>query len=368
MSKKSFTIAALVAAATVGDGVFALPYMFQQAGWLLTLGYLLFLGAIVVVAHSVYLGTLEKVGEKQRLLGLARKYFGAPGFWIGFCSIVIGLLLTLVAYLLLGTEFIHLGVPMVRERYAFVIFWVLISLPIFFDDSSVVELETIGIICTAVIIAVIFIDAFPNMTFASTPAINWQNIFLPFGAVLFSLAGWTSIEPAYEARKGGKNPLNPWKSLTAGTLLAAVLYTIFSAGILGSTSSITPDTASGLAQWPFWKRELVAIMGLLAVATVYMPISREIKNSLEKDLHWNKVISRAFIVLIPPALIVLGFNNFLVVVGVVGGLFLSTQYLLIISVGRRALKPSPVQTFFMDLVVILFAIAAVYSVYTFIVR
>jgi amino acid permease len=368
MSKKYFTIAAIVAAATVGDGVFALPYIFYSAGWAIAVFYLLALSAVVIMAHAAYLATLEKVGEKERLLGLAKKYFGTPGFWIGFFAIVVGLLLTLVAYLILGTQFIHLALPAVRERYTFLVFWILISIPVFLDDSRVVELEAIGIVCTTVIILLIFITAFPHVTFASAPLVNWKDIFLPFGAVLFSLAGWTSIEPAYEAQKKSKSIANPWKALAGGTLFAALLYAMFSAGILGSTSVITPDTASGLTQWPVWKRELLAIMGLIAVATVYLPISREIKHALENDLKWSKFISRATIIIFPPLLIFAGFNNFLIVVGVVGGLFLSMQYLLIISVGRRALKLSSMQKFFMDLVATLFIIAAVYSIYAFIVR
>jgi len=368
MSKKTFIIAAIVAAATVGDGIFALPYIFYTAGWLVSLCYLLVLAAIVIMAHNVYLATLQKVGEKQRLLGLAKRYFGVAGFWTGFFAIVVGLLLTLVAYLILGTQFIHLAFPAIRERYAFLVFWAFISLPIFLDDAHVKELEIIGIICIAAIISFIFITAIPHVTFSAAPAFNWQNIFLPFGAVLFSLAGWTSIEPAYEASKGSKSGPTPWKALAMGTAFAALLYAMFSAGILGSVGIVTPDTASGLLQWPIWKKDILAIMGLIAVATVYLPISREIKNSLEGDLKWNKLASRTTIVVFPALLILAGFNNFLIVVGVVGGLFLSTQYLLIISVGRRALALSSVQKFFMDIVAGLFIIAAVYSIYAFIVR
>jgi amino acid permease len=126
-SKNVMKIAAIVAAATVGDGVFALPYVFYHAGWLVCLIYLAALGVIVVMAHVVYLATLEREGEKQRLLGLTRTYLGEGGFWTGFFAIVVGLLLTLVAYLILGTQFIHLALPLVRLRYAFVAFWILIS-------------------------------------------------------------------------------------------------------------------------------------------------------------------------------------------------------------------------------------------------
>jgi len=363
-------IAGLVAAATVGDGIFALPYVFQQAGWLLCLCYMAALAGLVVLAHSVYLSTLEKVGEKERLLGLARIYLGEGGFWAGLIAIVLGLLLTLLAYLLLGTQFIHLALPMLRERYAFAAFWAFISIPLFLDNRRAVDLEIFGIIATIVVVFTIFITALPHVVFAGIPAINAKNIFLPFGVILFALAGWTSIEPVYETRKKGSKfaSSRPWISLAFGTAIAALIFAMFAAGILGSSFIITPDTASGLAAWPFWKKELLAIMGLIAVGTVYIPISREIRNSMEKDLRWNTIVSRGTIILLPPALIFLGLNNFLVVIGLVGGLFLSMQYLLLILVGRRALAPGPVKRSFLDLAAVIFVLAAIYEVWQFVVH
>ncbi|HVM76677.1 MAG TPA: aromatic amino acid transport family protein [Candidatus Paceibacterota bacterium] len=366
-----FEIAGIVAAATVGDGVFALPFVFYVAGWAVGLAYLAILGLFVVVAHVVYLETLEKEGEKERLLGLAEHHFGRFGFWLGFLAIVIGLLLTLVAYLILGTNFIGLALPGVPTAYAFIVFWVFISAIALASDKELRALELTGIACTSAIIVIIFFSAWPNILFPGVPAINPQNIFLPFGAILFSLAGWTSIEPAYEARKKHERKSNsPWRALAMGTLFAALLYAMFASGIIGSATSamITPDTASGLAAWPLWKKDLLAALGLLAVATVYLPISREIKNSLEKDLHWPKGSSRPLVVLLPPILIFLGLNNFLAVVGLVGGAFLSLQYLLIISVGRKSLKLNLAQGILLDLIGAVFIVAAVYSVYAFVVR
>src|SRR5579862_3984143 len=138
-------IAGIVAAATVGDGVFALPFVFFQAGWMLSLIYLAVLGAIVVSAHAVYFRTLEKTGEKSRLLGLARKYFGTWGFWTGFASIVIGLLLTLVAYLILGSQFIHLGYPTLPDAVPLAIFWIFMAGITLLNDGRVMELELLGI-------------------------------------------------------------------------------------------------------------------------------------------------------------------------------------------------------------------------------
>jgi len=143
---------------------------------------------------------------------------------------------------------------------------------------------------------------------------------------------------------------------------------MFAAGVLGSAPAISPDTVSGLTAWPAWKKEIIAIFGLIAVATIYLPVSREIKNSLEKDLRWNKFAARSLIVFAPLILIWLGFNDFLIVVGFVGGLFLSLQYLLIISVGRRALVLSAAKRFLLDLAAAIFVAAAVYELWTFVVH
>src|SRR5438445_786306 len=101
-------IAAILAAATVGDGVFALPYLFSKSGWFVGLFYLVFLTAIVAAAHIIYFRVLEASGEKERLLGLTRAYLGKLGFGVGFFAIVAGLLLALVAILILGARFVTL--------------------------------------------------------------------------------------------------------------------------------------------------------------------------------------------------------------------------------------------------------------------
>lgn len=367
-TKGFWRVAAIITAATFGDGVFALPFVFYQSGWLLSLGYLVVLATVIISAHVVYLKTLEKVGEKERLLGLARRYFGEKGFWVGFVAIVLGLLLTLVAYLILGTQFVGILFPSALPGGPLAVFWIFTSLLVLASDRHIVGLELAGIICSSLIVVLIFATAWPHVFFAGIPAVNMKNAFLPFGVILFELAGWTGIEPAYESRKRDGRKNDPWRALALGTFVAAILSVVFVSGILGSASHITSDTVSGLSNWPIWKRDLLAILGLCAVTTVFMPIAREIKNSLEKDLRWKKSYSHGLIILLPVACILLGLNNFLIVVGIVGGVFLSTQYLLIISVGRRALKLSVVKQTLLDIVAFIFVVAAIYQIYSFIVK
>ncbi len=364
-------IAAIVAAATIGTGVFALPYIVASAGWILAACYFVVFAAIISAAHIVYFKTLAAVGEKERLLGLARKYFGTAGFLTGFIAIVIGLLMGIVAFLIIGPQFLRLIFPAVPPAAALVLFWFVIAIPVFLGDERTVHLEEFGIFCIAAVVLFIFLTGNPVHALSVIPPVALHYLFLPLGAVLFSLAGWTSVESVYGVMqkpgsflKTGRRSIL-WIAFIAGTLFAALLYFLFAMGIAGSASLITQDTVSGLTNWPAWKKDIIAIIGLLAIGTIAMPIMRELRNAFEKDMGWHPVFARSAIVFAPLAAVLSGFNNFLAVVSIAGGLFLSVQYLLIIAVGARSLAFSPAQKIFFGIASAVFIFAAVYSVYGF---
>jgi hypothetical protein len=138
--------------------------------------------------------------------------------------------------------------------------------------------------------------------------------------------------------------------------------------VVGTVSHVTTDTISGIAAWPAWRKDILAAVGLLSVCVVSVPIAREIRGAMEKDLGWNSIVSRAVIIFLPFAAVLSGFNNFLAIVGFAGGVFISTQYLLIISVGRRTLTLTTREKLLLDIVALVFICAAIYSIYAFIVR
>jgi hypothetical protein len=58
----------------------------------------------------------------------------------------------------------------------------------------------------------------------------------------------------------------------------------------------------------------------------------------------------------------------LIIISLAGGVFLSAQYILIISVARRALKLSGREKILLDILVAIFACAVVYEIVMFIVK
>jgi amino acid permease len=362
--------AGILAATTLGAGIFALPYIFKESGWLTGLFYLAALSGIVIFAHFLYWQVLAKIEEKKRLLGLTEKYLGNAAGLFAFVVIVAGLILTLVVYLILASHFLKLIFSHMSEVTGIFIFWVLASLPIIFKLRWFARFELLGALLMAAIIIFIFLIA-GNLTagFSNIAAINFKNIFLPFGPILFALAGWTAIEPLFEyEKKAGRINSSPLPILFLGTGVVAGLYLLFTFGILGSSAEIVPDTVSGLMNWPFWKLGIMGLLGIFAIWTSYVPIVREIRNILERDAGWPMILSFCFVLFIPPLLIIIGLNNFLAAVGLAGGVFLGLQYLLIVLVAKKATNLGKTTRFFANLSAIIVILAAIYETYKFVIQ
>ena len=334
----------------------------------MSLGYFIALVAVVSVAHILYFRTLGVVHEKKRLLGLAGDYFGGAGFWAGFFAIVVGLLLSFVVYLVLGEQFVRIIIPGISSPFALILFWLVVVLLVFKSEGNVAMFESVGVLLICFAIFFIFFSGHPFHALANTPLLDTKNILLPFGATLFSLAGWTSVEQVYEMSKKSDKTRNTLLFFIIGTTLAGILYWLFALGILGSVPHAAVDTISNISNWPFWKKDILAGIGLLAMGVVSVPLSREIRGALEKDLGWNSLASRIVIVTLPLVVVLLGFNNFLIIVSLAGGIFIGAQYILIISIGRQTLQLSEREKTLLDVLVVIFAFVAIYEIAMFIVK
>ena len=366
--RKFFSGAALVAASTLGAGIFALPYVFKEGGWVVSLFYAAAFSFFIAAAHILYWKALEKIGEKKRILGLARDYLGKAGYYFAIIGIAVGLLLTLVAYLLVGGMFLQSIFPSLGSG-AILVFWVAVSIPLLLSDKKTTIIEVAGVAATSLIIIFMFLSSLPSAGFFSSTAINVGNIFLPFGAILFALAGWTSVERVYDYFRG--KHVSPEKvafSIASGTVLVALLYLLFVFGIFGSATTITSDTISGVYNWPIWKGLLLGVLGLIAVWTSHLPISLETKNAFEHDLHWSATASRILVIFLPLALVLIGFNSFLWVISLVGGVFIGLQYLLVILVGKKIVHPTGFYNLLLNLACVVFVVAAIYELYYFIIN
>lgn len=358
--------AGLETAATLGAGIFALPYVFYRAGWPTGIFYILALGFLVVTAHVLYFRVFKSAGRKESLLGFVRSRFGRVGFWIGLFGIVGGLLLTLTAYLVLGGEFLSLILPAVSPEFSPFVFWGAAVLLLLVKRREFVKIELFGVAAVALIVGGIVVLSFAAHG-AAKPAAGAADLFFPFGPIFFALGGWTAVEPIYESLKNKNFRVSEIPVFVLGTTFVIVVYLVFVAGASRIAGSITPNIALGLGGAGAWTA-IFAVLGLVSLLVSYEPISLEVSRALRYDLRLGKNSGTILTALLPPLLVILGFRNFLSILGFAGGVFLSLQYVLIILVSEKALRFAGLKRFLLYLVSLVFILGAVYEVYYFIVK
>lgn len=342
---------------TIGAGIFSLPYVFYQSGWFINLIYFLFLGIFLTLIHYLYSKIIIKFPNYKGFLELIKNNFHPLFYPLAFLSIIVGLILTLLVYIILGGKFLNIILPNLSFNSAVLIFWLFSSIsflmPKFFN-----RYEILGTLFIVFIIILVFLNN-PKINY-SIQSINLSNLFLPFGPILFSLTGWTAIRPMLKQNNFKQIPL---KIFILSMAIIIMLYLMFILGIINASRIITEEAISGL-NWPYYKLTLLSLLGIFAIWTSYLPIGIEIKNSLS-NISSSK-ISNLIVVASPIILFSFLLQDFLKTINLAGGIFLALQYIFILILIKKNLNLNKTQKLFFDFLKFIFLGIIIYEIYFFI--
>ena len=335
--------AALLSATIIGAGIFSLPFVFQKAGLIAGLFYLLIFSAVFVFIHLRYADIISKTAENHRFAGYAETYLGKSGKWLAILMTIVGMFFALTVYLILSKSFIDILFPSLADTYKILAFWFFGSLAVFLGIKRLTISEfciTFGI---GAIILIIFVFGSNNLdqTISSVPFFNLQYIFLPYGAVLFALSGRAAIPTVLGYFRKNNLPSTSIKSsIVLGTLFPAFIYAVFVLAILNLSGNIvSQDSVSGLiGRLPFWTLEILGILGIISLWSSYIVIGRDIKKSLGYDLNLPKLLIALIVVFAPIILYFSGFQNFLKLVGLTGGIFMGLEGIFIVLIRQKAVQ------------------------------
>lgn len=336
--------ASLLATTIIGAGMFALPFLFSKAGIGVGFFYLLFFGVILALIHLMYADVIVRTPENRRFPGYAKIYLGKFGHWSSIFMAIFGALLSLTIYLVLSPSFINLIAPNAPVVYIILTFWLLGSLAIFFNVNELVMSEFLIFIGMAAIILVIFGFSFLMNggleKTANLPLFSLNNIFLPFGAVLFSMYGRSAIPVllGYFRNNGQPAVKSKWP-IIVGSITPAIIYAIFVFGILGLSDNISEDAVSGLVgNLPVMVLWIIGILGTISLWSTYIIIGRDIKKSLEHDFNFPLVLSGAAVFIVPILFYFVGFQNFLQLVEFTGAVIIGLEGIFIILMWLKVSK------------------------------
>lgn len=340
----SFILALSVLVGTIiGAGIFGIPFVVATSGIVPALFYFLVLGGAVMLLHLFFGEVVLRTEKKARLIGYCEIYLGKPGKIAAVFSTLFGVVGALLAYTIIGGSFLHILLGEfsgISATWFSVLFWAFLSLFIIRGIQFIARAEFFMNIALFVAVFLIFFFAAPHVQLENFSLINANNLFLPYGVILFALAGWSAIPEIADFFKGRRDKRNLDNLIILAGVITTLLYLVFSLFVVGVSGGATsPDALQGLM--PFLGKGVIilgAVFGLVAIAASFLVLGNYLKNSLRYDFHLPYLSSAGIAIIAPLALFLLGFREFVSVLGIVGIVLGVVEGALIVALFVKAKK------------------------------
>jgi len=337
----------------IGVGLFSLPYITLKVGFWVIVGYFLILGSLVILVHLFYGELALKTPDYRRLPGFAKFHLGNFGEKIAFISTILGIFGAILAYLIVGGEFLtELFSPLFGGGNLFwtIVYFLAGAILIFLGIKAISKIEFWGLILFFVVLILIFLRGkyLINVENLLPPISNFQfqisNFFLPYGVILFSLWG-AALIPEVEEMLGVDPPRKKLigKIIFISILVPIIVYLFFIYLILGITGAQTTESAlTGLRNvLGDGIVSLALFFGVLTTFTSFIALGLTLKKVFCYDLKIEKNLAFAITCFVPLILFLIGVRQFIPVIAFVGGIMLGIDGILILLMYRK-IKPKQI--------------------------
>lgn len=319
----------------IGVGMFAIPFSFYSAGFLLGVLELFVLALVVLAIHRSYAEVVLHSKEQHRLPGYARVYLGEKAALLANGSALFGISGTLLAYVLLSGVFLNnlfRGLAVHSNSLWWSMMFVMAGAIItFFPLRKKTLLTSLLTAILVIFLCILVALLLPRVHISALSGWHIANVFAPYGVILFALSGATIVPDVVGYYKGDKKHTR--RVITWGSLIPAVLYLLFALAVVGSAGkNVSPDAIAGLASIAGNRVIMLGnLIGLIAVSTAYLLLNSSFQAFLTLDLKVSRSLSWAGASFIPFALFLLGFQSFISVISAVGATTVAIDGGLIIA-------------------------------------
>lgn len=323
---------------TVGAGIFGLPFVFFKAGFLVGLAELLVLTLVMILVQQILGEIALRTRGRKRLVGYDEEYLGPAWKFFSALAVILGASGAVLIYVILGGEFLAavFGTDKFFSSLAFFAVWFLAILarPKTFGRSEFY----IGAFAFF-IIALLPLFNLGYIDLDNLKNLNLGDSFLPYGVILFAIAGYSVIPEMEEILGDQKNKLR--KAIVLGTLIPVAAYAAFTFTVVGVSGSLTSrDAISGLALATNSRFLLIlgSFLGLLTVSGAALSQGIFLKETFMYDLKIRNWRAWALTGAIPLGAFLLGARDFLYVIGFVGAVIFGFRVVDILLIHKRAKK------------------------------
>lgn len=338
VDKRSFFSAvAVISGTAMGAGYLSIPYSVSKSGFFVGVFYIFLLGIITLI-FKLLLGEiiLRTTGEHQ-LAGYAEKYLGKIGKYTMFFALIFGIYSALVAYLIAeGQSLSYVFTGSFSYSILFSLaFWILMS---FLSYIGLTALKKYNKLCLIFVTFLLFIICaffiqkvdFNNFSYIS---LNLNNLFLPFGVILFSFIGFSAVPEARRVLYNRGKILK--KAIIFGLVFPSLFYLIFTFVTLGVFGGDIKEIAT------FSLGRFFSIIAVLTMFTSFFAQSIAIRDMFRFDFKMGRFYGWLLASVIPMILFILITSfNFISFVDIlsIAGIISSGLTVLVISFMIRSAR------------------------------
>ncbi len=365
---KLFTASAILIGTIIGAGFLAIPGIVAKSGYVIGAFYLISIG-ILMLYLNLALGeiSLRTKGHHQ-LTGYALKYLGVNAKRLMFFTMIFGIYSALLAYLL-GTSkslsflffgnisyFVYFGIGL----------WLVNSILISHGLSSVKKPMYWGTLAVLFLILVISLIRVPHINVDNFKTVEWKNIFLPVGVILFAYLGTSSL-PEIERYLYKREKLMK-RTILIGSIVPIVVYFIFTSVLVGvygkSIDEISTLSLGGL----------FVVLGIITMVTSYLILSVALRDMFILDYHKSKKKAWFYTCSVPLILFLISvfahFDSFSAILSISGTISAGLTGVLVVAMIYKAKKEGSrkpeyevfAPKWFLILIVLLFFVGMAYEI------
>ncbi len=348
--KKYVYPVAVISGSIIGVGFFSLPYIALKSGTWVMLVYFFVLTGVVLTIHLIFAKISLKTPDFKRFPGFVKYYFGKYAQALSLFSTILGYYGVLLIYLIVGSEFLanilqpYFGGS--STLYA-ILYFLFVSCVIWLGIRAVSKIELL--VLSILFLSVIFIFAkgflqsrflnvflfSPDFSSSSFGFKSVSNLFLPYGAILFSLWGVGLIPEAEEMQSNDKRFIK--KIVLAATLIPAIFYVFFTFLILSITGPQTTEFAlTGLRDFLGENLSLIVFfIGMSSTITACIAQGLTLKKVFAYDLkikNWQAFVMTCSV---PMILYLLGLKSFIGLISFIGGVLLGIDGIFILLMYKK---------------------------------
>lgn len=337
-----------LAGTIIGVGMFGIPYVATKAGILPVVFYLALFTVVSTLVHAMYMEITLRTKEKHRLSGYSGIYLGNKWKWITLIQTIIFLWGSLLIYTIIGGQFINIALEPFFGNTTLISSVVFFAISGFIVIRGIRAIGKIDLIFTIIIVIAIILFFFKTLLIENFEnvlkfaPINWKNIIIPYGVVLFSMTG-LSIIPALEDEIDGnialKQRIHFGKIIGIGTAIPAFIYLLFMFSVISISGDKTSENAlTGLSA--IGNRYIIigAIIGAFAMLTSFIALGNELKRTFIEDFNIPVFWSIIATLIAPLLLFLFGLNDFIFITSFIGAFGAIYINIIIFIMHKRAKK------------------------------